>query len=121
MANVEKVEGVDAGHLEEVSALLSHLRRPLVAMGLGRQIVLRPFAVRETVVRLHCVIVGRQRWWSERIPSFCGMSNDGQMVLLLLQVLSSLDLLNCAVHIYQSALCPLPVVSSLGSFTVYNI
>jgi hypothetical protein len=36
-----RAECVDAGHLEEVSALLSHLRRPLVAMGLGRQIVLR--------------------------------------------------------------------------------
>ena len=36
-----RIECVDAQHLEEVSALLSHLRRPLVAMGLGRQIVLR--------------------------------------------------------------------------------
>ena len=29
-----RIECVDAQHLEEVSALLSHLRRPLVAMGL---------------------------------------------------------------------------------------
>ncbi|MFL0793212.1 MAG: hypothetical protein AB8B70_08620 [Prochlorococcus sp.] len=36
-----RVECVDGDHLEEVSALLSHLRRPLAALGLGRQIVLR--------------------------------------------------------------------------------
>jgi hypothetical protein len=36
-----RIECVDGKHLEEVSGLLSHLRRPLVAMGLGRQIVLR--------------------------------------------------------------------------------
>ena len=32
---------MDGKHLEEVSGLMSHLRRPLLAMGLGRQIVLR--------------------------------------------------------------------------------
>ena len=36
-----RVECVDARHLEEVSALLALLRRPLAAMGLGRQIVLK--------------------------------------------------------------------------------
>ena len=36
-----RIECVDAQHLEEGSALLSYLRRPLAAMGLGRQIVLR--------------------------------------------------------------------------------
>ncbi len=36
-----RIECVDAEHLEEVSALLSHLRLPLAALGLGRQIVLR--------------------------------------------------------------------------------
>ena len=36
-----RVECVDASHLEEVSALLALLRRPLAAMDLGRQIVLR--------------------------------------------------------------------------------
>ena len=54
-----RIECVDAQHLEEVSALLSHLRRPLVAMGLGRQIILRvpgrpqrcyPCAFRSTVI-----------------------------------------------------------------------
>ena len=36
-----RVECVDARHLEEVNGLLTLLRRPLAAMGLGRQIVLR--------------------------------------------------------------------------------
>ena len=36
-----RIECVDEDHLEEVSALLSHLRLPLAALGLGRQIVLR--------------------------------------------------------------------------------
>jgi len=36
-----RVECVDANHMEGVSGLLTHLRRPLSAMGLGRQIVLR--------------------------------------------------------------------------------
>jgi hypothetical protein len=36
-----RVECLNARHLEEVSELLTLLRRPLVAMGLGRQIVLR--------------------------------------------------------------------------------
>ena len=36
-----RVECVDARHLEEVSALLALLRRPLASMGLGRQIVLK--------------------------------------------------------------------------------
>ncbi len=36
-----RIECVDEEHLEEVSALLTHLRLPLAALGLGRQIVLR--------------------------------------------------------------------------------
>lgn len=36
-----RVECVDEEHLEEVSALLCHLRRPLAALGIGRQIVLK--------------------------------------------------------------------------------
>jgi len=36
-----RVDCLNARHLEEVSGLLTLLRRPLVAMGLGRQIVLR--------------------------------------------------------------------------------
>ncbi|MEB3159230.1 MAG: hypothetical protein VKK03_07195 [Synechococcus sp.] len=36
-----RIECVDAHHLEEVSGLLSLLREPLAAMGLGRQIVMR--------------------------------------------------------------------------------
>ncbi len=36
-----RIECVDQEHLEEVSALLKHLRPPLAALGLGRQIVLR--------------------------------------------------------------------------------
>ena len=36
-----RIECMDGKHLEEVSGLMSHLRRPLLAMGLGRQIVLR--------------------------------------------------------------------------------
>lgn len=36
-----RVECLNARHLEEVSGLLTLLRRPLVAMGMGRQIVLR--------------------------------------------------------------------------------
>jgi len=38
---VIRVECIDAHHLEEISGLLELLRRPLAAMGLGRQIVLR--------------------------------------------------------------------------------
>ena len=34
-------ECLDAAHLEQVSGLLMHLRLPLAALGLGRQIVLR--------------------------------------------------------------------------------
>ena len=36
-----RIECVDAAHLEQVSGLLMHLRLPLAALGLGRQIVLR--------------------------------------------------------------------------------
>ena len=36
-----RIECLDDAHLEEVSALLSYLRAPLAALGLGRQIVLR--------------------------------------------------------------------------------
>ena len=36
-----RIECVDAAHLEQISGLLVHLRRPLAALGLGRQIVLR--------------------------------------------------------------------------------
>ena len=36
-----RIECVDADHLEQVSGLLGHLRLPLAALGLGRQIVLR--------------------------------------------------------------------------------
>tara|TARA_B100000925_G_scaffold62240_1_gene41938 strand:+ start:218 stop:502 length:285 start_codon:yes stop_codon:yes gene_type:complete len=36
-----RFECVDAAHLEQVSDLLTHLRLPLAALGLGRQIVLR--------------------------------------------------------------------------------
>ena len=36
-----RIECIDGKHLEEVSGLMTHLRRPLLAMGLGRQIVLR--------------------------------------------------------------------------------
>ena len=36
-----RIECVDEEHLEAVSALLPHLRLPLAALGLGRQIVLR--------------------------------------------------------------------------------
>ncbi len=36
-----RIECVDQEHLEEVGALLKHLRPPLAALGLGRQIVLR--------------------------------------------------------------------------------
>ena len=36
-----RVDCLDAPHLERVSALLGHLRPPLAALGLGRQIVLR--------------------------------------------------------------------------------
>ena len=36
-----RIECMDAAHLEQVSALLMHLRLPLAALGLGRQIVLR--------------------------------------------------------------------------------
>ncbi len=36
-----RVECMNARHLEDVSALVTLLRRPLLAMGLGRQIVLR--------------------------------------------------------------------------------
>lgn len=36
-----RIECVDAAHLEEVSALVALLRRPLMALGLGRQIVLK--------------------------------------------------------------------------------
>ena len=36
-----RIECIDGQHLEEVSGLMTHLRRPLLAMGLGRQIVLR--------------------------------------------------------------------------------
>ena len=36
-----RFECVDAVHLEQVSDLLMHLRLPLAALGLGRQIVLR--------------------------------------------------------------------------------
>ncbi|WP_392351448.1 hypothetical protein [Parasynechococcus sp.] len=36
-----RVECADAAHLELVSGLLGHLRLPLAALGLGRQIVLQ--------------------------------------------------------------------------------
>ena len=36
-----RIECVDAAHLEQMSDLLVHLRLPLAALGLGRQIVLR--------------------------------------------------------------------------------
>jgi hypothetical protein len=36
-----RIECLDSGHLEEISGLLELVRRPLAAMGLGRQIVLR--------------------------------------------------------------------------------
>lgn len=36
-----RVDCADAAHLELVSGLLAHLRLPLAALGLGRQIVLR--------------------------------------------------------------------------------
>ena len=36
-----RIECVDVEHLEQVSSLLVHLRLPLSALGLGRQIVLR--------------------------------------------------------------------------------
>ena len=36
-----RIECMNAAHLEQVSALLMHLRLPLAALGLGRQIVLR--------------------------------------------------------------------------------
>ena len=36
-----RIECVDAAHLEQMSGLLVHLRLPLAALGLGRQIVLR--------------------------------------------------------------------------------
>ena len=36
-----RIECVDAAHLEQVSGLLMHLRLPLAALGLGRQIVPR--------------------------------------------------------------------------------
>ena len=36
-----RIDCIDRQHLEEVSGLMAHLRRPLLAMGLGRQIVLR--------------------------------------------------------------------------------
>ena len=36
-----RIECVDAAHLEQISGLLVHLRLPLAALGLGRQIVLR--------------------------------------------------------------------------------
>ena len=36
-----RIECVDVEHLERVSSLLVHLRLPLSALGLGRQIVLR--------------------------------------------------------------------------------
>jgi len=36
-----RIDCVDAAHLEQVSGLLTHLRLPLAALGLGRQIVLR--------------------------------------------------------------------------------
>ena len=36
-----RIECVDAAHLEQISGFLVHLRLPLAALGLGRQIVLR--------------------------------------------------------------------------------
>ena len=36
-----RIECVDAAHLEQMSGLLVHLRLPLAALGLGREIVLR--------------------------------------------------------------------------------
>jgi hypothetical protein len=36
-----RIECLDASHLEEISGLLELVRRPLAAMGFGRQIVLR--------------------------------------------------------------------------------
>ncbi len=36
-----RIECLHAGHLEEISGLLTLVRHPLVAMGMGRQIVLR--------------------------------------------------------------------------------
>ena len=36
-----RIECLDAAHLEQMSDLLVHLRLPLAALGLGRQIVLR--------------------------------------------------------------------------------
>ena len=36
-----RIECLDMAHLEEVSDLLTYLRMPLAALGLGRQIVLR--------------------------------------------------------------------------------
>ena len=36
-----RIECLDAAHLEQISGVLVHVRLPLAALGLGRQIVLR--------------------------------------------------------------------------------
>jgi hypothetical protein len=48
-----RIECLDDGHLEEVSALLGYLREPLAALDLGRQIVLRGSGSRQRSYPMH--------------------------------------------------------------------
>ena len=48
-----RIECMDMAHLEEVSDLLSYLRLPLAALGLGRQIVLRVPGSRQRTYPMH--------------------------------------------------------------------
>ena len=48
-----RIECVDAAHLEQISGLLVHLRLPLAALKLGRQIVLRVPGSRQRSYPMH--------------------------------------------------------------------
>ena len=48
-----RIECLDAEHLEEISGLLTYLRLPLAALGLGRQIVLRVPGSRQRTYPMH--------------------------------------------------------------------
>ena len=48
-----RIECLDMAHLEEVSDLLTYLRMPLAALGLGRQIVLRVPGSRQRSYPMH--------------------------------------------------------------------
>ncbi|MEC8688393.1 MAG: hypothetical protein VXX57_02785 [Cyanobacteriota bacterium] len=48
-----RIECVDEAHLEEISGLLTYLRLPLAALGLGRQIVLRVPGSRQRTYPMH--------------------------------------------------------------------